>query len=106
MATLDNLTTDLDFSEVTHLRLYIAGMTQRSRLAIDNLKQFCAEHMPETVSLEIVDLLENPQLAEGDQILAVPTLVKYLPPPMHKIVGDLSNTEKMLVGLDIIPRRN
>jgi circadian clock protein KaiB len=83
------------------LRLYVAGETPRSVRAFANLKTFCEEHLEGEYSIEVIDLLKNPQLAEGDQILAVPTLVRRLPPPMKRMIGDLSNTEKMLVGLDL-----
>ena len=83
------------------LRLYVAGQTPRSMTALQNLKKICQEYIGGSYSLEIVDLLENPQLAKGDQILAIPTLVRKLPEPMKKIIGDLSNTEGVLVGLDI-----
>jgi circadian clock protein KaiB len=83
------------------LRLYIAGNTPRSVSALNNLKKYCEEHLTDQYTIEIIDLLQNPQLAEGDQILAVPTLVKKVPQPVRKIIGDLSNEEKVLVGLDI-----
>ncbi len=83
------------------LRLYIAGNTQRSVTALNNLKKYCEEHLKGEYSIEVIDLLVNPQLAEGDQILAIPTLVKKVPEPVRKIIGDLSNQEKVLVGLDI-----
>jgi circadian clock protein KaiB len=83
------------------LRLYIAGYTPKSVAACTNLKKICEEHLPGKYRLEIIDLLKTPQLARGDQILAVPTLVRRLPPPMKKIIGDLSNSEHVLVGLDI-----
>lgn len=86
------------------LRLYVAGRTPRAVAAYDNLKKICEEHMPGLYRIEVVDLLENPQLAAGDQILAVPTLVRKLPQPVRKIIGDLSNTERVLVGLDLRPR--
>ncbi len=85
------------------LRLYVAGQTPRSVTAVMNLKQICDEHLKGRYVIEIVDLLEKPQLARGDQILAIPTLVRRLPPPMKKIIGDLSNTERVLVGLDLRP---
>lgn len=88
------------------LRLYVAGQTQKSATALRNLKNYCEEHLLGQYSLEIIDLLKNPQLAEGDQILAIPTLVKKVPEPVRKIIGDLSNKEKVLVGLDIRPRAN
>ena len=83
------------------LRLYVAGQTTKSLQAFANLKRICEEHLPGEYHIEIVDLLENPQLAKGDQIFALPTLVRRLPEPMRKIIGDLSNTEKVLVGLDL-----
>lgn len=83
------------------LRLYVAGETPRSVRAFANLKSFCEEHLRGEYSIEVIDLVKNPQLAEGDQILALPTLVRRLPPPIKRLLGDLSNTEKMLVGLDL-----
>ncbi len=83
------------------LRLYIAGKTQKSITALNNLKKYCKEHLEGQYSIQVIDLLEQPQLAEGDQILAIPTLVKKVPEPVRKIIGDLSNEEKVLVGLDI-----
>lgn len=91
---------DSDFWE---LRLYVAGQTNRSRAAVENLKRICEEHLPSRYSIEIVDLLQNPQLAKGDQIVAIPTLVRKLPCPMRKIIGDLSNSERTLVGLQLRP---
>jgi len=85
------------------LRLYVAGQTPKSITAFANLKNICAEHLEGKYSIEVIDLLVNPQLAKGDQILAVPTLVRKLPEPVKKIIGDLSNTERVLVGLDIKP---
>jgi len=87
------------------LRLYVAGQTPRSVGAFMNLKKICDEHLKGRYELEIIDLLEKPQLARGDQILAVPTLVRRLPEPVKKIIGDLSNTERVLVGLDLRPAR-
>jgi circadian clock protein KaiB len=87
------------------LRLYVAGQTPKSILAFRNLKQICEEHLQGRYELEIIDLVENPQLARGDQILAVPTLVRRLPEPIKKIIGDLSNTERVLVGLDLRVRQ-
>jgi len=91
--------------EVYILRLYVAGQTKKSLAAFANLKKICEEHLCGRYKIEIVDLLENPQLAKGDQILAVPTLVRRLPPPIKKIIGDLSNTERVLVGLDLRPEK-
>jgi circadian clock protein KaiB len=84
------------------LRLYVAGETPRSVAAIENLKRICADHMPERYEIEVVDLVENPKLARDDQVLAIPTLVRHIPPPLKKIIGDLSNVERVLVGLDVI----
>lgn len=87
------------------LRLYVAGQTSRCLCAFANLKAICEAHFPGKYAIEVVDLLKNPQLAAGDQILAIPTLVKKLPLPMRKIIGDLSNKQKVLVGLDYRPQR-
>ena len=87
-----------------HLRLYVAGQTAKSVAAISNLKRFCEEHLAGRYDIEVIDLMKNPQLAAGDQILAIPTLVRRLPSPLKRIIGDLSNTDKVLVGLDIRPR--
>jgi len=86
------------------LRLYVAGQTPKSLLAFSNLKKICEEHLAGRYQIEVIDLLENPQLASGDQILAIPTLVRKLPEPVRKIIGDLSNTERVLIGLDLLPR--
>ncbi|QRR00247.1 circadian clock KaiB family protein [Dyadobacter sandarakinus] len=86
---------------IWELRLYIAGQTPRSVAALSNLKRYCEEHLKDKYTIEVIDLLQHPQLAEGDQILAIPTLVKKVPEPIRKIIGDLSNEEKVLVGLDI-----
>lgn len=88
-------------SEKWILRLYVAGQTPKSIAAFANLKKICEEHLGGSYRIEVVDLLENPTLAKGDQIFAVPTLVRQLPPPVKKIIGDLSNTERVLVGLDV-----
>lgn len=87
-----------------NLRLYVAGQTPRSLSAFKNLKEICEEYLKGKYHIEVVDLMENPTLARGDQILAIPTLVRKLPQPIRKIIGDLSNTERVLVGLDIQPR--
>lgn len=87
------------------LRLYIAGHTAKSIAAFENLKRVCETHLAGRYSIEVVDLLANPRLAAGDQILAVPTLVRKFPEPIRKIIGDLSNEERVLVGLDVRPRR-
>ena len=88
-------------SKKYQLRLYIAGNTSKSSDALRNLKRYCEQHLAGLYEIEVIDLLVNPQLAEGDQILAVPTLVKKIPEPVRKIIGDLSNEEKVLVGLDL-----
>jgi circadian clock protein KaiB len=85
------------------LKLYVAGKTPKSATALRNLKQYCEEHLEGRYKIEVVDLLKKPQLAEGDQIFAVPTLVRKVPVPIRKIIGDLSNEEKVLVGLNIVP---
>jgi circadian clock protein KaiB len=85
------------------LRLYIAGKTAKSVTALTNLKKYCEEYLKGQYKIEVIDLLEQPQLAEGDQIFAVPTLVRKVPEPIRKIIGDLSNEEKVLVGLNIRP---
>jgi circadian clock protein KaiB len=84
------------------LRLYVAGHTPRSAMALDNLKRICEERMKGHYSIEVVDLLKNPRLAKDDQILAIPTVVRRLPVPVRQIIGDLSNTERVLVGLDLL----
>lgn len=86
-----------------HLRLYVAGQTAKSLAALANLKRVCEEHLAGHYNIEVVDLMLNPKLAAGDQILAIPTLIRRLPAPLKRIIGDLSNTEKVLVGLDIRP---
>lgn len=85
------------------LRLYVAGQTPKAIAAFSNLKRICEEHLAGKYRIEIIDLLKDPALAQGDQILAVPTLVRNLPQPIRKIIGDLSNTERVLVGLDLRP---
>jgi circadian clock protein KaiB len=87
------------------LRLYVAGQTPKSIEAFANLKRLCEEHLKGKYRIEVFDLLKNPKLAKGDQILAIPTLVRKLPPPLKKIIGDLSDRERVLVGLDIRPSR-
>jgi circadian clock protein KaiB len=91
-------------TELWDLRLYVAGQTLRAVTAFKNLQKICEEHLPGQYRIEVIDLLKTPQLAKGDQILAVPTLVRKLPEPARKIIGDLSNTERVLVGLDLRPR--
>jgi len=87
-----------------NLRLYIAGQTPKSITALTNLKKICEQHLANQYSIEIIDLVRHPELARKDQILAIPTLVRRLPPPLKKIIGDLSNSEKVLLGLDMEPR--
>lgn len=87
------------------LRLYVAGQTPKSLAAFANLREICEKHLKGQYSIEVIDLLEDPQLAAGDQIMAIPTLIRKLPTPMKKIIGDLSNTERVLVGLDLRPIR-
>jgi circadian clock protein KaiB len=88
------------------LRLYVAGQTFRSVEAFANLKKICEEHLKGRYSIEVIDLLENPRLARGDQILAIPTLVRKLPEPLRKIIGNLADTERVLIGLDLRPRKS
>jgi circadian clock protein KaiB len=87
--------------ELYELRLYVAGQSRKSITAIKNLKQICEQHLAGRYEIEVIDLLEKPQLAKGDQILAIPTLVRKLPQPLRKIIGDLSDTERVLIGLDL-----
>jgi circadian clock protein KaiB len=86
-----------------NLRLYVAGTTPKSVAAISNLRKFCEEYLAGRYTIEVIDLLENPKLARADQILAIPTLVRKMPTPMRKIIGDLSNRERVLVGFDLQP---
>jgi circadian clock protein KaiB len=105
--TLNRLSTaesDPD-SDMWELRLYVAGKTARSVAAFDNLKRLCEKHLPGKYRIEVVDLLVHPQLAKGDQIIAIPTLVRKLPPPIRKVIGDLSNVERTLVGLQLRPAK-
>lgn len=92
-------------SDYWRLRLYIAGHTRNSVAAIDNLKKICEDKLQGKYRIEVIDLLEKPQLAKGDQIIAIPTLVRRLPPPVMKIIGNLSRTESVVVGLDLQPVR-
>jgi circadian clock protein KaiB len=89
--------------EALELRLYVAGQTRKSLMALANLQRICEEHLAGRYKIEVIDLLVNPTLARGDQILAIPTLVRKLPEPIKKVIGDLSNVERVLVGLDIRP---
>jgi circadian clock protein KaiB len=90
--------------EIIELRLYVAGQTPKSLTALANLKRICDEHLEGRFTLHVIDLIKTPQLAQGDQILAIPTLVRNLPQPIRKMIGDLSDTERVLVGLNV--RRN
>ncbi|GAB4534483.1 MAG: circadian clock KaiB family protein [Anaerolineae bacterium] len=91
-------------TERWELRLYVAGQTPKSLVALANLRAICEQHLQGRYTIEVIDLVENPRLARGDQIMAIPTLVRKLPPPLRKIIGDLSDTERVLVGLDLRPR--
>jgi circadian clock protein KaiB len=91
-------------NDIFDLRLYVAGQTPKAIRAFTNLQRICDEHLEGRYRIEVIDLLEDPQLGRGDQILALPTLVRRLPEPIKKIIGDLSNTERVLVGLDLRPR--
>tara|TARA_R110002167_G_scaffold243238_1_gene448794 strand:- start:329 stop:676 length:348 start_codon:yes stop_codon:yes gene_type:complete len=97
--------TNTEEIERWELRLYVAGKTQKSVTAFHNLKRLCEEHLKGRYSIEVIDLVEKPQLAAGDQIVAVPTVVRKLPEPLCRLVGDLRNTEKALVGLQLRPLR-
>lgn len=92
-------------NEIWELRLYVAGQTARSVAALANLKQVCEDHLSGRYQIEVIDLLKDPQLARGDQIVATPTLVRKLPEPIRRIVGDLSNTDRVLVGLQLRPNK-
>jgi circadian clock protein KaiB len=87
--------------DLTELRLYVAGQTPKSLAALTNLKRICDKHLPGQYSVRIIDLQQSPELAIGDHVVAIPTLVRKLPPPIRKIIGDLSNTERVLIGLDL-----
>jgi circadian clock protein KaiB len=87
------------------LRLYVAGMTPKSTLAVTNIKKICEEHLAGRYSLEVIDLYKRPALADGEQIIAAPTLLKKLPLPLRRFIGDMSNTEKIIVGLDLRPKK-
>ncbi len=97
------MTTKASVKAEWELRLYVAGQTPRSLAALENLRKICEEHLAGKYHIEVVDLLVNPQLSRDDQIIAVPTLVRKLPPPLRKIIGDLSDTERVLVGLQLRP---
>ena len=90
-------------TDFCHLRLYVAGQSPKSLEALVNLKRLCEEHLESRYTIEIVDLLEHPRLAAGDQIIAIPTLVRRLPEPMRKIIGDLSDSDRVIVGLQLLP---
>ena len=93
----------LNDDERWNLRLYVAGETPKCVQAFQHLKKICEEHLQGRYSIEVIDLLKNPTLASGDQIIAIPTLVRQLPPPVKKIIGDLTNTERVVVGLNLVP---
>jgi circadian clock protein KaiB len=97
------MTTEGTIGERWELRLYVAGQTPKSVAALANLKKICEEHLPGQYSIEVIDLIEHPQLAAGDQIVAIPTLVRKLPEPLRRIVGDLRNADRTLVGLHLRP---
>ena len=97
---------DTDEPKAWQLRLYVAGQTERSTAALRNLRKICETHLAGQYSIEVIDILERPQLAQGEQIVAIPTLERRLPEPVRKIIGDLSNTEQVLVGLDLRPGRH
>jgi circadian clock protein KaiB len=95
---------DASDRDVCRLRLYVAGQTPKSLKAISNLKRLCEERLDSRYEIQIVDLVQNPRLAAGDEIIAIPTLVRRLPEPMRKIIGDLSNAERVIVGLQLLSR--
>jgi circadian clock protein KaiB len=97
-------TVELPAGETWELRLYVAGHTAKSIAALANLRRYCEEHVPGRYQLEVIDLMQHPQLAEGDQILAIPTVVRKVPEPIRKVIGDLSNEERVVVGLDLRPK--
>jgi circadian clock protein KaiB len=99
------LPSDPNMTSHYSLRLYVAGQTPKSLSAIRNLNYICETHLAGRYTIEVIDLRLNPQLAAGDQILALPALIRWLPSPLTKIIGDLSNTERVLVGLDVRPQR-
>lgn len=92
--------------QIWYLRLYVAGQSPKSLSAFANLKNLCDEYLAGHYEIEVIDLVEDPSLARRDDILAIPTLIRRLPPPLRKIIGDLSNTERVLVGLQLQPRRS
>ena len=98
--------TEGDDAERWNLRLYVAGETPKCVQALQHLKRICEEHLQGRYSIEVIDLLKNPTLAQGDQIIAIPTLVRKLPPPVKKIIGDLTNTERVVVGLNLVPMKS
>jgi len=100
----DQTTDELPTDETWELRLYVAGQTTKSVAALANLRRYCEQHVPGRYQLEVIDLMQHPQLAEGDQILAIPTVVRKVPEPIRKVIGDLSNEERVLVGLDLRPQ--
>ncbi|MGS0754837.1 circadian clock KaiB family protein [Roseateles sp. GG27B] len=99
--TSPSFTPEIQENDKYLLRLYIAGVSPKCRTALINLKKICEDHLQGQYIIEVIDLLENPRLAQSDQILAIPTLVRKLPSPIRKIIGDLSNTERVLIGLDL-----
>jgi circadian clock protein KaiB len=101
MAAERNPTTKEGDEDVVELRLYIAGQTRKSIAALTNLRRICEEHLAGRYRVEVIDLMENPQQAQHDQIVAIPTLVRRLPEPIRRIIGDLSNSERVLVGLEV-----
>jgi circadian clock protein KaiB len=103
LSSVDPLDANGGGTKPWELRLYVAGQTAKSIAAFENLKRLCEEHLAGQYAIEVVDLVQHPQLARGDQIVAIPTLVRKLPEPIRKIIGDLSRTEQVLVGLDLRP---
>ena len=104
MTSPDAVSSPAPAEDFCHLRLYVAGQSPKSLKALSNLKRLCAEQLGDRFEIEVVDLVENPRLAAGDEIIAIPTLVRRLPEPMRKIIGDLSDAERVIVGLQLLPR--
>jgi circadian clock protein KaiB len=104
MIALDTGLPTLPNGEHWYLRLYVAGQSPKSLRALANLRRLCEEHLDGRYEIEVIDLVEQPSLARGDDIVAIPTLVRRLPPPLRKIIGDLSDTDRVLIGLSIVPR--
>ena len=102
----ENAIREADEKEKYILRLYVTGVTPRSQLAIANVKRICEEHLKGRYELEVIDIYQQPVLARGEQIIATPTLIKKIPTPLRRFIGDMADTEKILLGLDLIPKKD